>query len=117
TSTTDPFNRTVRFDYDAANNLKKITDPNQKETSYTYDAQNRLQNVAMTGGATASYTWFADGLLQSVDYGSGQKREYAYDNADRLTQITNTVGTGSAIKTQQFVYGYDQNSNRASETR
>jgi RHS repeat-associated protein len=71
----------------------------------------------MTGGATANYTWFADGLLQSVDYGSGQKREYAYDNADRLTQITNTVGTGSAIKTQQFVYGYDQNSNRTNETR
>lgn len=117
TSTTDPFNRTVRLDYDAANNLKKITDAASKETSYTYDAQNRLQNVSMTGGATASYTWFADGLLESVDYGSGQKREYAYDNADRLTQITNTVGTDSAIRTQQFVYGYDPNSNRANETR
>ena len=117
TSTTDPFNRTVRFDYDVANNLKKITDANQKETKYSYDAQNRLQNVEMNGGATADYTWFADGLLQKVEYGSGLRREYTYDNADRLTEITNTVGTDSGGQTQQFVYGYDKNSNRTSETR
>ena len=116
-STTDPFNRTVRFVYDAANNLKKITDADQKDTNYSYDALNRLQNVAMNGGATADYTWFADGLLQRVEYGSGLKREYSYDNADRLAQVTNTVGTDSGGQTQQFVYGYDPNSNRTTETR
>lgn len=116
-STTDPYNHIVAFTYDAANNVKSVKDAALKETSYSYDALNRLQNVTMTGGATAAYSWFADGLLKTVDYGSGLKREYSYDNADRLTQLTNTVGTGSGVKTQQFVYGYDGNSNRESETR
>ncbi len=116
-STTDPFNRTVAFTYDAANNLKSVKDAALQETSYSYDALNRLQNVTMTGGATAAYSWFADGLLQKVDYGAGLKREYAYDNADRLTELTNTVGTGTGVQTQQFVYAYDGNSNRESETR
>jgi RHS repeat-associated protein len=112
-TTTDPFNRTVTFAYFATNKLKSIKDAAQKETSYTYDAVNRLQNVTMPNGSIAAYSWFADGLLKSVDYGAGMKREYAYDDADRLTQVTNTAGTGL----QQFVYGYDLNSNRVTETR
>ena len=52
----------------------------------------------MPNGAVAAYSWFADGLLKSVDYGAGMKREYAYDNADRLTQVTNTVGTDPSIR-------------------
>lgn len=116
-TTTDPFNRTVTYDYYATNKLKSIKDAASKETTYTYDAVNRLQNVTMPNGSVAAYSWFADGLLKSVDYGAGMKREYAYDNADRLTQVTNTVGTDPSVQTQQFVYGYDPNSNRASETR
>ena len=115
-TTTDPFNRTVTYSYFATNKLKTIKDSAGNETRYTYDAVNRLQNVTMPNGSTAGYSWFADGLLKTVDYGAGLKREYTYDNADRLTQVTNTVGT-SGVQTQQFVYGYDPNSNRTSETR
>jgi RHS repeat-associated protein len=45
------------------------------------------------------------------------KREYSYDNADRLTQVTNTTSAGATPQTQEFLYGYDANSNRESETR
>jgi YD repeat-containing protein len=68
-------------------------------------------------GASAAYSWYADGLLKQVDYGAGMKREYTYDDADRLKQVTNTVGTEPSTQTQQFIYGYDSNSNRESETR
>jgi RHS repeat-associated protein len=116
-TTTDPYGRTVSFDYDAANNLKKIKDSQQKETLYDYDGRNRLQTVTLPNSTQATYTWYADGLLQRVDYGAEMKREYTYDNADRLTQLTNTAGTGAQAQTQQFVYTYDQNSNRETETR
>ncbi|MDX6694606.1 MAG: hypothetical protein QOF02_2209 [Blastocatellia bacterium] len=115
-TTTDPFNRTVTYGYDAANNLTSLKDSQQKQTSYSYDAHNRLQTVTMPNGS-ATYTWHADGLLQSVDYGSDMRREYAYDNADRLTQVTNTIGSGAQAQTQQFVYTYDANSNRETETK
>ncbi len=114
---TDPFGHTVTYGYDAANNLTSLTDASNKQTAYSYDARNRLQNVTMTGGASAAYSWYADGLLQRVDYGAGMKREYAYDNADRLTKVTNTTGTAATPQTQEFLYGYDANSNRESETR
>jgi YD repeat-containing protein len=38
----------------------------------------------------------------------------SYDNADRVTGIVNTH---SASENEEFVYGYDANSNRQSETR
>jgi YD repeat-containing protein len=56
--------------------------------------------------------WYADGLLQSVNYAAGQTRNYAYDNADRVQTITNTVGS----KSEQYSYGYDAHSNRINET-
>src|SRR5882724_2621933 len=114
---TDPFGHTVTYGYDATNNLTSLTDAPNKQTAYSYDARNRLQNVTMTGGASAAYSWYADGLLQKVDYGAGMKREYGYDNADRLTKVTNTTGTAATPQTQEFLYGYDANSNRESETR
>jgi len=115
-TTTDPFGHTVTLGYDAANNLTSLKDADQKLTSYVYDARNRLQTVTMPGGA-AAYTWHPDGLLQRVEYGADMKREYSYDNADRVTQITNTVGVSPGAHVQQFGYSYDANSNRATETR
>jgi YD repeat-containing protein len=101
--------------YDARNRLRSAIDPSGHTVTYgydaanSYDARNRLQNVTMTGGATAAYSWYADGLLQRVEYGAGMKRKYSYDNADRLTQVTNTTGADATPQTQEFLYGYDAN--------
>lgn len=117
TSTTDPFSRKVDYTYDAANNLTLLKDAGRNDTSYDYDGRNRLKTVTMSSGPNATYTWYPDGLLQRVEYGADMKREYSYDNADRVTQITNTVGTGTGAQVQQFAYTYDANSNRQGETR
>jgi RHS repeat-associated protein len=119
TGVTDPNNRTVRFEYDAANNLKAITDAANKQTKYVYDPHNRLQTVTLPGqssgqSSSVDYTWAADGLLKKVAYPSGMKREYDYDPADRLTSINNHI---NSTESDEFVYDYDANSNRKTETR
>jgi YD repeat-containing protein len=52
-------------------------------------------------------------LLQKVSYSANSKREYGYDNADRVSNITNTIGSNS----KSYDYGYDANSNRNAETK
>ena len=110
--TTDAFNKTVDFTYDTANNLKTLTAAN-RVTSYNYDGKNQLDTVIQNSTTIANYDWYADGLLQKVDYSANKKREFTYDNADRISNITNTIGTNS----ESFDYGYDANSNRNSEVR
>jgi YD repeat-containing protein len=52
---------------------------------------NRLSAATLHNGGSVGYEWHADGLLQRVTYPQGQKREYQYDNADRVTQVRNTA--------------------------
>src|ERR1051325_9937296 len=75
---------------------------------------NRLDVATLPGGRQVNHDWTVDGLLSKVDYGNGMSRVYNYDNADRVTSILNTH---SASETEEFVYSYDANSNRESETR
>ena len=112
---TDPYDHKVTFEFDAADNLKSITDAVNKRTQYSYDSHNRLQSVILPGqSASVDYTWAADGLLKKVAYPSGMQREYAYDPADRLLSVNNHVNT---TESDEFVYTYDPNSNRKTETR
>jgi YD repeat-containing protein len=111
---TDAMSRVVRYGYDAANNVTRFTDAAARETNYTYDAMNRLDKATLAGGRVIDYDWTVDGLMSRVDYGSGMSRAYSYDNADRVTSIINTL---SPTQSEEFVYGYDANSNRESETR
>jgi RHS repeat-associated protein len=118
--TVDKFGHKVGFTYDKANNIRSITDYKTEAsaaattTGYVYDRQNRLQTITLPNSETVNYSWRADGLPEKVDYTSGMKREYSYDNADRVTTIKNTV---NANETQQFNYVYDANSNRTSEQK
>lgn len=116
----DKFGHKVAFGYDKANNIRSIADfksefsTNGTTTEYVYDKQNRLQTVTLPNQETVTYNWHADGLLERVNYASGMKREYTYDNADRVTGIKNTV---NGSESQEFIYGYDANSNRKTETK
>jgi RHS repeat-associated protein len=111
---TDANGKVVQYGYDATNNVTSITDAASKQTSYTYDALNRLSTVQMSGSRAATYRWKADGLLENIQYPSGMQRSYSYDNADRLTKVTNALGGGAS---EEFIYTYDANSNRQTETR
>jgi RHS repeat-associated protein len=116
----DKFGHRVEFGYDKSDNIASITDkksessPTASTTAYIYDALNRVKTVTLPNAETVSYAWHSDGLLERANYASGMKREYGYDNADRVTSIKNTV---NAAEVQEFIYGYDGNSNRKSETK
>lgn len=114
TNMTDAFGKTVKFAYDTANNLKSLTDAANRQTTYNYDAKNQLDTVVQNSATIADYDWFADGLLKKVAYQNQTSRNYIYDDADRVTNITNNFGNN---QNESYDYGYDANSNRISEVR
>jgi RHS repeat-associated protein len=114
TKNTDSTNKIVKFGYDAANNLKTLTDASNRITTYNYDGKNQLDTVVQNTNTIADYDWYSDGLLQKVSYQNNTNRNYVYDNADRVTNITNNLGGNQS---ESYDYGYDANSNRESEVR
>ena len=114
TKTIDGANKSVAVTYDAANNLKTLTDASSRVTTYNYDQKNQLDTVKQGTATIADYDWYADGLQQKVTYQNTTSRNYAYDNANRVTKITNSFANSGS---ESFDYGYDANSNRQSEVR
>lgn len=113
TQATDATGKTVSFSFDEANNLTNLTS-SAKNYTYDYDQKNQLDTVTQNGTQIADYDWFSDGLLQKVSYQNSTSRNYVYDDADRVTRITNNFG---ASQSESYDYGYDANSNRTSEIR
>ncbi|RPJ61420.1 MAG: hypothetical protein EHM23_07000 [Acidobacteria bacterium] len=112
---TDPFGRTVKYEYDAAGNLGALVDAANRRTTYSYDAFGRVQTAELPGLAQpVEYQWHPDGLMRQVSYPGGMTRAYEYDDADRVSRILNTV---NATESEEYVYGYDANGNRSTETR
>ena len=54
-------------------------------------------------------------MLKKVGYQNGTSRNYNYDDADRVTNTTNTLGGSN--QSESFDYGYDADSNRISEIK
>ena len=113
-SATDPKGRAVSYTYDEANNVLSFRDAAGRQTGYEYDALNRLKKATLPGGREVNYGWYADGLLAGVTYGSGMSRAYTYDDADRVTKVTNQFAPAAG---EEFDYAYDPNGNRERETR
>jgi RHS repeat-associated protein len=112
TKNTDGANKTVEFGYDNSNNLKTLTDASNRITTYNYDGKNQLDTVVQNTATIADYDWYSDGLLKKVAYQNNTNRNYIYDNADRVTNITNNLGGN---QNESYDYAYDNNSNRESE--
>ncbi len=106
----DVGSRDVTYTY-FENGLRRSVAESSASTAYTYDAQNRLA-TATTAGGTTSYQYFPDDLLKEVAYPSGVKATYAYDDADRLTSVSNARG---ATVVSSYAYAYDPNGNRTSQ--
>ena len=113
-TSTDPLGHTVRYGYDAANNVTSLTDASNKQTNYSCDAANRLSVVGMGTAGSVNYSWNPDGTLRQITYPSSMQRNYNYDEADRVTSIVNKQG---ATDSEEFGYTYDINSNRETEAR
>ncbi len=107
---TNALNQTTQLsNYDANGNVGTITDPNGVVTTLTYDARNRLV-TAMDQSTSALTQYFYDshGNLSYIIPPEGNRIDYTYNLADKLTQITDTLGN-------KIVYGYDVEGNKTGE--
>ncbi|MCP5017298.1 MAG: RHS repeat protein, partial [Ketobacter sp.] len=97
--------------------LQTISYPNGTSADYTYDASNRvatIENRHNTAALVSSFSYSYDGngnRVEQIETQGGQAPEtttYAYDGADRLTQVSYPEKVTS--------YTYDGAGNRLTET-
>ncbi len=109
-SVKDAQGSTVGNSYDSASNLKKITYPDGKTVTYSYDPSNRLQTVSIDWlSETATYFYDNAGRLTGISQFNGTIVTPGYDNANRLTSLNNYAG--SSVITG-YTYTLDNNGNR-----
>lgn len=136
--TTDSAPSTVTYAYDTAENVRTLTDSVAGTFTGTYDADGTLLSESLPGGYslavstdpagnqtgreyttsdgtpvasdTAEYSTSGQQLGHTQTDGPSIDTAYTYDTAGRLTQATDTTGTGCTTRS----YGFDANSNRDS---
>lgn len=97
--------------YDAAGNLKTRLDARGKTVTYSYDALNRLTLIDYPSGTDTAFVYddpavaYSKGRLTRMTDESGST-DFGYDGFGRLTQKTQTVGSGAAAKTLSVRYAY-----------
>ena len=107
--------RTLGYDY-YGNGLRKTKTDSGRVTRYEYDGRNRLAAVTTdfgtAGTRTTSYGYWPDSLLHTVSTPNGVVATHTYDEADRLSSLTNTR---SGTTVSSYAYDYDDNGNRTSQ--
>ncbi len=129
--------QTISYGYDNMGRLVSVIDP-EGTTNYAYDANGNRISTEYPNGVTTTYSYNSinvlvsevttdpdENVIASYEYtiGSNGERlsctelgrtvEYTYDELERLTSETVTVGYDVSVTT----YTYDANSNRLSMTR
>ncbi len=110
---TNPLNQVTTFTaYDKAGRLLSSTDANATVTSMTYWPRGWLHTQTVTPAAgsalTTTYDYWPTGLLKTVTMPDASTLNYAYDDAHRLTDITDAAGN-------KLHYVLDNVGNRTSE--
>jgi len=77
--------------YNPMGQVLESIDPNGITTTYTYDLRQRLTSVS-TAGATTSYAYWPTGLLKQVTLPETSIVAYGYDDAHRLTSVSDGLG-------------------------
>ncbi|HEU5254111.1 MAG TPA: RHS repeat-associated core domain-containing protein [Solirubrobacterales bacterium] len=81
---------TVAFEYDLANQQRKIVYPNGKDVDRVFDEAGRLEAVTDWLGGTTSFEYDADSNLEAIQFpaASGNVDEFSYDRAGRMLSAT-----------------------------
>jgi RHS repeat-associated protein len=109
TVATDPFGKSINYQYDASGNITRITYPDGKQVTYQFDASNRLASFTDWAGKTTSYEYDATNLLTKLTYPNGVIIAFAYDAGGRLISKSD-----SDISSNSFTI--DRNGNRTNAT-
>ncbi|AOT68322.1 RHS repeat domain-containing protein [Geosporobacter ferrireducens] len=108
----NPGNKQTTYTYDPNGNLQTIQDPFGTLTKYNYDKRNRIDTIQING-KTFDYDYYTDGMMRTLKYPVLNNQQllqtdYTFDNLNRLSSITNKIGTKSI---SDYNYTYDSNSN------
>jgi RHS repeat-associated protein len=79
---------------------KKVYDPNGIRTTYTWTTRNWLSSSVIAtsaGNLTTSYNFDSAGNLTKTTLPDNSYLSYGYDNAHRVTSITNILGESQGI--------------------
>ncbi|WP_227815936.1 RHS repeat-associated core domain-containing protein [Nitrogeniibacter aestuarii] len=107
---TDPVGLVTEYlKYNAHGQILEMVAPNGVLTRYTYDLRQRMTSQQV-GSLLTVFDYDPRGLLERVTLAEGSAIAYAYDDAHRLTGITQ-VATGERIE-----YTLDNAGNRTAET-
>jgi YD repeat-containing protein len=106
---TNALSQTVNYTkYNPAGQWLTMVDANGTTTTRTFDLRQRLKSVT-TGTLTTSYDYWPTGLLKTVTLPDASTVNYGYDDAHRLTSVTDNLGN-------KIVYTLDNSGNRTGET-
>jgi RHS repeat-associated protein len=94
----------VSYSYDADGNKTGMSDATGS-TSYSYDPFGELTSTTNGAGQTTSYEYTPDGQVNSITYplpsgatwATSDSVSYGFDNADRLTSVTDFNGNKITI--------------------
>jgi RHS repeat-associated protein len=97
-SSKDATAATAKVDYNDDGTAKSSTDPKNgsNNTTYGYDANHQLATITPPTGnslGVRKFTYDGYGRLLTATDGAGRKTTYAYDNDDRVTQVSYSDGT------------------------
>lgn len=95
TSIAKPSVGTVKYRYDQDGNRVLITYPDGTSVRYAYNAGNQLDSVIDWANRQTHYSYYPDGSVQALQQYDGTSTEYSYDGAGRLVQVWNKYGAGT----------------------
>jgi len=106
---------TTTYDnYDRAGRLLQSTDPNGLVTKYSYTPRGWLSTITV-GNLLTSYDYWPTGLLKKVSQPDGSALYYQWDDAHRLTDVSDQLSASGAPAGNWVHYTLDNAGNRKGE--
>ncbi len=103
-STTDVFDKTIGYSYDANCNRTAMTLEGASYATYEYDTVNRLISLTDSASHVVNYSFDSTNKLTSRILPNGVESTYTYDDLDRLTRLRDLKGANTILDNQ---YSYN----------
>ncbi len=121
TSSTDCFGKQVLYGYDIAGNRTSIVYPADtnnpaRTVSYEYDTANRLKKITDWTGHNWNYTVDGAGRLKQLTNPNGVKENRTYDNAGRLSGLAYKKTDNTSLINYSYIRDRQGNPTNITET-